>query len=75
MTDSSFLRGGSHPEEYVEQAFDHGYEAIGTPDRNSLAGAVRASMLAKHNDMRAIVGARLDLRTGEPSRLSDRRPI
>jgi error-prone DNA polymerase len=32
-TNFSFLRGASHPEEYVEQAFTYGYDAIGITDR------------------------------------------
>ena len=38
----SFLRGASHPGEFVEQAAALGYAAIGIADRNSLAGVVRA---------------------------------
>ena len=38
----SFLRGGSHPQEYVHQASDCGLPAIGIADRNTLAGVVRA---------------------------------
>src|SRR5690242_1178112 len=41
-TNYSFLRGGSHPRQYVEQAAHLGYAAIGIADRNSLAGVVRA---------------------------------
>jgi error-prone DNA polymerase len=65
----SFLRGGSHPEELVEQAFHHGYGAIGITDRNSLAGVVRAHIVAKANNMRALIGTRLDLLDG-PSLLA-----
>ena len=41
-TNFSFLRGGSHPQEYVHQAGDYGLSAIGIADRNTLAGVVRA---------------------------------
>jgi len=41
-TNYSFLRGGSHPGEFVEQAIALGHTAIGITDRNTLAGVVRA---------------------------------
>jgi error-prone DNA polymerase len=43
----SFLRGASHPEEFVEQAALYGYEKIAITDRNSFAGIVRAHAAAK----------------------------
>jgi error-prone DNA polymerase len=68
-TNFSFLRGGSNPEELLEQAFHHGYEAIGICDRNTLAGVVRAHVVAKANNMRVLIGTRLDLLDG-PSLLA-----
>ena len=41
-TNFSFLRGASHPQEYVAQAAALGFEAIGIADRNTMAGVVRA---------------------------------
>ena len=41
-TNFSFLRGASHPEEFVNQARDLGFTGIGIADRNSVAGVVRA---------------------------------
>jgi error-prone DNA polymerase len=41
-TNYSFLRGASHPGQFVERAAQLGYAAIGIADRNSLAGVVRA---------------------------------
>jgi error-prone DNA polymerase len=38
----SFLRGASHPEEYVIRARELGLAAVTIADRNSLAGVVRA---------------------------------
>jgi error-prone DNA polymerase len=60
----SFLRGGSHPEELVEQALALGYSAIAITDRNSLAGIVRAHMEAKKAGIRFIPACRLDLMDG-----------
>ncbi len=41
-TNFSFLRGASHPADYVAQAFALGHSGIGIADRNSVAGVVRA---------------------------------
>jgi error-prone DNA polymerase len=41
-TNFSFLRGGSHPQDYVHQASELGLSAIGIADHNTLAGVVRA---------------------------------
>jgi len=60
----SFLRGGSHPHELVEQAAALGYAAIAVTDRNSLAGIVRAHMAAKAAGIRFIPACRLDLADG-----------
>jgi len=60
----SFLRGGSHPEELVEQADHLGYKAIAITDRNTLAGIVRAHVAARGKSIRFIPGCRLDLSDG-----------
>jgi error-prone DNA polymerase len=65
----SFRRGGSHPEELVDQAADLGYDAIGITDRNTFAGLVRAYVVAKDRNIRLIPGVRLDLIDG-PSLLA-----
>ncbi|MBN9002313.1 MAG: error-prone DNA polymerase, partial [Rhizobiales bacterium] len=41
-TNFSFLRGASHPQEYVHQASELRLPVIGLADRNTLAGVVRA---------------------------------
>ena len=41
-TNFSFLRGGSHPQDYVHQASELHLSAIGIADHNTLAGIVRA---------------------------------
>jgi len=71
-TNFSFLRSGSHPEEMVEQAAELGLAGIGIADRNTLAGAVRAHVMAKSLrdekgiDIPIIVGAHLVFRDGTP---------
>lgn len=68
-TNFSFLRGGSHPEEMVEQAAALGYQQIAITDRNTLAGVVRAHIAAKAKGIRIIPACRLDLIDG-PSLLA-----
>jgi error-prone DNA polymerase len=60
----SFLRSGSHPEEFVTAAAALGYPALGIADRNSLAGVVRAHVAAKQAGIKLLVGARLVLKDG-----------
>lgn len=62
----SFLRGGSHPEELVEQAAALGYTELAITDHNTLAGIVRAHVAAKKAGIRLIVGCRLELLDGTP---------
>ena len=47
VSNFSFLRGASHPEELVKRAHDLGYAAIAITDECSVAGTVRAHMAAK----------------------------
>ncbi|MGV3632250.1 MAG: error-prone DNA polymerase [Bacteroidota bacterium] len=62
----TFLRGGSHPEELVQQAAKLGYDAIAITDRNTLAGVVRAHTAARNYSIRIIIGCRLELLDGSP---------
>ena len=47
LSNFSFLRGASHPEELVERAAAQGYAALALTDECSLAGVVRAHRAAK----------------------------
>ena len=71
-TNFSFLRGASHPGEFVERAAALGYAAIGIADRNSLAGVVRAYEAWKTltDPPRLLIGARLAFRDGAPDILA-----
>lgn len=60
----SFLRGGSHPEELVQQAAMLQHAAIAVTDRNTLAGIVRAHTAAKEYGIQFIPACRLDLEDG-----------
>ena len=62
----SFLRGGSHPYELVEQAAKLGYKEVAITDHNTLAGVVRAHVAAKKTGIRLIIGCRLELLDGPP---------
>jgi error-prone DNA polymerase len=61
MSNFSFLRGASHPEELAVQAKALGLSAFALCDRNSLAGIVRAHNQAKEQGIRFIPGCRLVL--------------
>ncbi len=65
----TFLRGASHPEEFVEQALALGYKEIAITDHNTLSGIVRAYRAAKKTDLRVIPASRLNLLDG-PSLLA-----
>ncbi|MFZ1990139.1 MAG: error-prone DNA polymerase [Alphaproteobacteria bacterium] len=65
-TNFSFLRSGSHPEEFVEKAKALGLAGIGVADRCTMAGVVRAHVAAKEHKVRLIVGARLVFTDGTP---------
>jgi error-prone DNA polymerase len=65
----TFRRGGSHPEELVDQAADLGYNAIGISDCSTFAGLVRAYVVARDRNIRLIPCVRLDLMDG-PSLLA-----
>ncbi len=64
LSNFSFLRGASHPEELVERAFSLGYEALAITDECSVAGAVRAHVAAKATGLRIIIGSELRLVDG-----------
>ncbi len=71
MTNFSFLRGASHPEELVAKAAALKLHGIGVADRNSLAGVVRAHVFARENKKemgatRVAPGARLVFSDGAP---------
>jgi error-prone DNA polymerase len=74
-TNFSFLRGASHPQEYVHRASKYGMYAIGIADRNTLAGVVRAySEFGNRERVRykpkLLVGARLVFNDGTPDILA-----
>jgi error-prone DNA polymerase len=69
-TNFSFLRGGSHPQDYVHQASELRLPAIGIADHNTLAGVVRAYKELGHPDVtykpKLLIGSRLVFMDGTP---------
>ena len=57
LSNFSFLRAASHPEELVQQALALNYAAIAITDECSVAGVVRAHVAAKQCDIKLIIGA------------------
>ncbi len=65
LSNFTFLRGASHPEELVETAAVLGYEALAITDECSMSGVVRAHMAAKACGLKKLViGSELRLRSG-----------
>jgi len=64
LTNYSFLRGASDPEELVHRASGLGYRALAITDECSVAGIVRAHMAAKDVGLKLIVGTELTLADG-----------
>ncbi|MFC4311590.1 error-prone DNA polymerase [Steroidobacter flavus] len=64
LTNFSFVKGASFPEELVERAAQLGYRAIAITDECSLAGVVRAHEAAKKFNLALIVGATLTCSDG-----------
>src|SRR4051794_36377644 len=69
-TNFSFLRGGSHPQEYVHQASEFCLPAIGIADHNTLAGVVRAYKELENHEVKykpkLLIGSRLVFMDGTP---------
>ena len=57
LSNFTFLKGASHPEELVERAADLGYAAIALTDECSVAGVVRALVAAEQRGIKLIVGS------------------
>jgi error-prone DNA polymerase len=64
ITNYSFLRGASDPEELVHRAAELGYHAIAITDECSVAGVVRAHGAAKEAGLKLVIGAEFTLADG-----------
>src|SRR3978361_1487027 len=69
-TNFSFLRGGSHPQDYVHKASELGLPVIGIADHNTLAGVVRAYKELENAETKykpkLLIGSRLVFMDGTP---------
>ena len=64
LSNFSFLRGASQPQELVERAAELGYAALALTDECSVAGVVRAHLAAREHSLKLIVGTELRLDDG-----------
>jgi len=64
LSNFTFLRGASHPQELVTRAAALGYTALALTDECSVAGVVRAHSAAKDLDVQLIVGSEFQLVDG-----------
>jgi error-prone DNA polymerase len=65
LSNFTFLRGASHPEELVETAAELGYAALAITDECSMSGIVRAHSAAKEFGLRKlIIGSEFRLQSG-----------
>ena len=75
ISNFTFLRGASFPEELVERAAALGYSAIAITDECSLSGVVRAHMAAKERRIKLIIGSEFVLWDEETEALQDEQTI
>ncbi|MGL5004543.1 MAG: PHP domain-containing protein, partial [Casimicrobium sp.] len=61
LSNFSFMRAASHPEELVQRAAQLGYSAIAVVDECSVAGVVRAHVAAKEVGIHLLIGAEFAL--------------
>src|SRR5439155_19753378 len=64
LSNFSFLRGASHPEELVERAHALGYAALALTGECSVAGVVRAHLAAKEVGLKLVIGSEFTLTDG-----------
>jgi len=64
ISNFTFLRGASHPEELVRRAAELGYRALAITDECSLAGVVRAHVAARDTGLKLLIGSEIRFREG-----------
>ncbi len=64
LSNFTFLRGASHPEELVTRASELGYRALALTDECSVAAAVRAHIAARDHNLHLIIGSEFRLVDG-----------
>jgi len=68
LSNFSFLKGASRPEELVERAKALGYSALAITDECSMAGVVRAHVAAKEQGLPLLVGSHFQVQAEEPAK-------
>jgi error-prone DNA polymerase len=66
VSNFSFLRGASKPEELVERALALGYSALALADECSMAGIVRAHVAAQKQGLKLLVGSQFQVQCDTP---------
>ena len=61
VSNFTFLRGASHPQELVQTAFELRYKALAITDECSLAGVVKAHVAAQNCGLPLIIGSEFQL--------------
>ena len=69
LSNFSFQRGASHAEELAERAFQLGYKALAITDECSVAGVVRAHLVAKEMGLKLLPGAEFWVQAPDAFRL------
>jgi error-prone DNA polymerase len=65
LSNFTFLRGASHPEELVETAVSEGYASLAITDECTVSGVVRAHVAARQHELgKLIIGSEFRLDTG-----------
>lgn len=67
ISNFTFLRGASRPEELVERAQELGYSALAITDECSMAGVVRAHVAAKQAGLHLLLGAQFSIQPRDSS--------
>ena len=71
VSNITFLRGASHPEELIARAARLGYDALAITDECSLAGVVRAHVkarsLSEESPPKLIIGSELVIQVARPA--------
>ena len=69
LSNYSFLRGASHPEELVTRAHELGYQALALTDECTYSGLVKAHVAAEKLGIKLIVGAEFSV-NAEPKSIA-----
>ncbi|RYF61312.1 MAG: error-prone DNA polymerase [Comamonadaceae bacterium] len=67
VSNFTFLRGASRPDELVERAKELGYQALAITDECSMAGVVRAHVAAKEVGLPLLLGSQFCIRPRDES--------